>query len=213
MKDTKTFTESLDSSGFVVITDVVPDAILEIRYYSTFNFIGKRIDGYTKPIALLTKEAANALKLASDEFVSLGYRIKIYDAYRPQKAVDHFVRWAKNLNDQQMKKVFYPEIPKNRLFELGFIAERSGHSRGSTIDLTLFDMSGACDVDMGGYFDFFGNISHYDCPNLTDSQRANRTLLRDIMVHAGFTPYENEWWHFTLTNEPYPDTYFNFPVE
>jgi D-alanyl-D-alanine dipeptidase len=186
--------------------------ILEIRYFSTFNFIGDRVDGYDEPIALLTRQAASALKVASDEFIKLGYRLKIYDAYRPQMAVDHFVRWAKDLDDQRMKNIFYPGVPKDKLFELGFIAEHSGHSRGSTVDLTLFDMSRGCDVDMGGYFDFFGDISHYEHPDLSDSQRQNRALLRDIMVGAGFSPYEYEWWHFTLAHEPYPDRYFAFPV-
>ena len=210
--DSSSHLDVLDSSGFVSITDVVPDVILEIRYFSTFNFIGDRVDGYDEPIALLTSQAASALKLASDEFIKLGYRLKIYDAYRPQMAVDHFVRWAKDLDDQRMKKVFYPGVPKDKLFDLGFIAEHSGHSRGSTVDLTLFDMSRGCDVDMGGYFDFFGDISHYEHPDLSDSQRQNRALLRDIMVNAGFAPYEYEWWHFTLAHEPYPDRYFAFPV-
>ena len=212
MGNAKNYTDILDSSRFVSITDVVPDVILEIRYYSTFNFIGDRVDGYDEPIALLTSQAASALKLASDEFIKLGYRLKIYDAYRPQMAVDHFVRWAKDVDDQRMKHVFYPGIPKDKLFELGFIAEHSGHSRGSTVDLTLFDMSRGCDVDMGGYFDFFGDISHYEHPDLSEPQRKNRALLRDVMVGAGFSPYEYEWWHFTLAHEPYPDTYFGFPV-
>ena len=200
------------NSAFVEIANAVPDVILEIRYYSTFNFVGERIDGYIEPTALLTKEAAKALKIASDKFASRGYRLKIYDAYRPQRAVDHFVRWAKDTSDQRMKKVFYPDVPKERLFELGFIAEHSGHSRGSTVDLTLFDMSRGCDVDMGGYFDYFGDISHFDHHDLTDAQRANRALLRDVMMDAGFAPYEYEWWHFTLRDEPYPDTFFDFPV-
>ena len=200
------------NSAFIEIANAVPDVILEIRYYSTFNFVGERIDGYVEPTALLTKEAAKALKTASDEFARRGYRLKIYDAYRPQRAVDHFVRWAKDTSDQRMKKVFYPEVPKERLFELGFIAEHSGHSRGSTVDLTLFDMSRGCDVDMGGYFDYFGDISYFDHPDLTDAQRANRALLRDVMMNAGFAPYEYEWWHFTLCDEPYPDTFFDFPV-
>ena len=200
------------NSAFVEIANAVPDVILEIRYYSTFNFIGDRIDGYIEPTALLTKEAAKALKTASDEFVRRGFRLKIYDAYRPQKAVDHFVRWAKDTDDRRMKKIFYPDVPKEKLFELGFIAEHSGHSRGSTVDLTLFDMSRGCDVDMGGYFDYFGDISHFDHPDLSDAQCTNRALLRDVMMNAGFSPYESEWWHFTLCNEPYPDTFFDFPV-
>lgn len=197
---------------FVEIAEAAADVILEIRYYSTFNFIGDRIDGYLEPTALLTREAANALKAASDKLKEKGYRLKIYDAYRPQRAVDHFVRWAKDIEDLRMKEIFYPDVPKDKLFELGFIAERSGHSRGSTVDLTLFDMSRGRDADMGGYFDFFGDISHYEHTSLSNLQRSNRALLRDAMLRAGFAPYENEWWHFTLKDEPYPDTYFDFPV-
>ena len=212
MKNAKNNSKIMDSSGFTEIAEADPDVILEIRYYSTFNFIGDRIDGYLEPTALLTKEASAALKAAGDEFARRGYRLKIYDAYRPQMAVDHFVRWAKVMEDQRMKKFFYPEVPKEKLFELGFIAEHSGHSRGSTVDLTLFDMSRGCDADMGGFFDYFGDVSHYGYPKLTDAQRSNRALLRNVMESAGFMPYEKEWWHFTLADEPYPDTYFGFPV-
>lgn len=201
-----------DSSNFVLLNDIVPDAILEIRYYSTYNFVGERIDGYEEPLAFLTKQAALALKEVSDELVSKGYRLKIFDAYRPQKAVDHFVRWAKDANDIKMKQYFYPELEKDVLFPLGYILERSGHSRGSTVDLTLFDMNLEKEVDMGGTFDYFGELSHPDYKNITDEQYANRMLLREVMLKHGFNPLEEEWWHFTLDNEPYPDTYFTFPV-
>ena len=213
MNTGKEYVISMDSSDFVNISDVVPDAILEIRYFSTYNFIGDRIDGYEQPVALMTKEAAKALKAASDECIRRGYRLKIYDAYRPQRAVDHFVRWTKDLEDVKMKKIFYPEVPKDQLFSLGFIAEHSGHSRGSTVDLTLFDMEKSCDVDMGGYFDFFGELSHGDYEGITGTQHENRMLLREIMVGSGFMPLKEEWWHFTLKDEPYPDTYFDFPVK
>ena len=203
---------SNDSSNFVLLNDIVPDAILEIRYYSTYNFVGERIDGYEEPLAFLTKQAALALKEVSDELVSKGYRLKIFDAYRPQKAVDHFVRWAKDANDIKMKQYFYPELEKDVLFPLGYILERSGHSRGSTVDLTLFDMNLEKEVDMGGTFDYFGELSHPDYKNITDEQYANRMLLREVMLKHGFNPLEEEWWHFTLDNEPYPDTYFTFPV-
>ena len=212
MSGEKKYVISGDSSDFVNISDVVPDVILEIRYYSTFNFIGDRIDGYEKPIALLTKEAAAALKGASDEFVKAGYRLKIYDAYRPQRAVDHFVRWAEDISDTRMKEIFYPDVSKKELFSLGFIAEHSGHSRGSTVDLSLFDMSKGCDVDMGGYFDFFGEISHSDYDGISKEQRENRRFLKEIMMNNGFLPLKEEWWHFTLRDEPYPDTYFDFSV-
>lgn len=219
--------KEMDRSGFVVLTDVVADAILEVRYYGTYNFVGARIDGYHEPTALLTRQAADSLLAVSNELKSMGYRLKIYDAYRPQEAVDHFVRWGADLADTVMRPYFYPYVDKSRLFELDYIAEKSGHSRGSTLDLTIFDMRTGKEVDMGGGHDWFGRESHPDfCGNiasetwhaengawtLTPEQFANRMLLRKVMMKHGFKPYECEWWHFTLANEPYPDTYFNFPV-
>ena len=201
-----------DASGFVLVSDAVPDAILEIRYYSTYNFIGDRIDGYEEPIALLTREAAEALRAASGELISKGYRIKIFDAYRPQMAVSHFMRWALDDGDARMKAYFYPELEKNALFPLGYIAEHSGHSRGSTVDLTLFHMAAGKEADMGGPFDYFGELSRPGYGGVTKEQYANRMILRETMVKHGFRPYEGEWWHFTLEREPYPDTYFTFPV-
>lgn len=202
---------SNDSSGFILLSEAVPDVILEIRYYSTYNFVGERIDGYEEPIALITKEAAQALKEVSDELIEKGYRLKIFDAYRPQKAVNHFVKWAQDPNDIKMKEYFYPELEKDVLFPLGYIMEHSGHSRGSTVDLTLFDMTLEKEVDMGGTFDYFGELSHPDYRGITEEQYNNRMLLREVMVKHGF-PLEEEWWHFTLEDEPYPDTYFTFPV-
>ena len=201
-----------DASGFVLLSDAVPDAILEIRYYSTYNFIGDRIDGYVEPIALLTKEAAAALKEVSDDLMQQGYRLKIYDAYRPQMAVSHFMRWALDFEDTRMKEYFYPELEKDVLFPLGYIAEHSGHSRGSTVDLTLFDMTTEKEVDMGGTFDYFGELSHPDYTGITEEQYQNRMILREAMLAHGFKPLEEEWWHFTLEDEPYPNTYFTFPV-
>lgn len=201
-----------DASGFVLLSEAVPDAILEIRYYSTYNFVGDRIDGYEEPIALLTKEAAQALKQVSDDVKAKGYRLKIFDAYRPQKAVEHFSRWAKDIADTRMKPYFYPNVNKSQLFALGYIAAKSGHSRGSTVDLTLFDMKTEKEVDMGGTFDFFGKQSHPDFTGITKKQYAARMLLRNAMIARGFKPLAEEWWHFTLANEPYPDTYFTFPV-
>ena len=201
-----------DSSGFVLLSDAVPDAIQEIRYYSTYNFVGDRIDGYEQPVALITREAGEALRKASDAAVAQGYRLKIFDAYRPQKAVDHFVRWSKDVSDTRMKQYFYPELDKSVLFDQGYIAEKSGHTRGSTVDLTLFDMAAEREVDAGGTFDYFGELSHPDYTGVTDEQFAIRMLLRDLMEDVGFKPLEEEWWHFTLRDEPYPDTYFTFPV-
>lgn len=220
-----------DSSDFVVITDVIPDVILEIRYYGTYNFVGTRIDGYQAPIAMLTREAADSLKAVSDDVMRLGYRLKIYDAYRPQCGVDHFVRWAQNVADTTMRRYFYPDVDKSRLFELEYIMAKSGHTRGSTVDLTLFDMNLEKEVDMGGTFDWFGTESHPDfCGNpetgvydakaaattpraITEQQFANRLILRQAMLRHGFKPLDSEWWHFTLKNEPYPDTYFTFAVK
>ena len=201
-----------DSSGFVLLADAAPDVIQEIRYYTTYNFVGDRIDGYEQPVALITREAGEALKSASDAAMAQGYRLKVFDAYRPQMAVDHFVRWSKDPDDTRMKEYFYPELDKSVLFEQGYIAEKSGHTRGSTVDITLFDMKTEREVDAGGTFDYFGELSHPDYRGITDEQYEMRMLLRDIMVDAGFVPLEEEWWHFRLDNEPYPDTYFTFPV-
>lgn len=202
-----------DSYGFVRVTDVIPDAILEMRYYSTFNFVGERINGYEAPVAYLTKEAAAALKNVSDDLMEQGYRIKVYDAYRPQTAVDHFKAWAADAQDIRMKEYFYPKLDKSVLFISGYIASKSGHSRGSTVDLTIVDMKTGREVDMGGGFDFFSEISHPShTEGLTQEQINNRNILRDAMVSNGFKALSTEWWHFTLKDEPYPDTYFDFPV-
>ena len=198
---------------FVEIAEAVPDAILEIRYHSTYNFVGARIDGYLQPTALLTRQAADSLRSVSDELKAKGYRLKIYDAYRPQCAVDHFVRWAADISDTLMKPYFYPDLDKSVLFEELYIMEKSGHTRGSTVDLTLFDMATEKEVDMGGTFDWFGIESHPDyTATITPEQFANRQILREAMLRHGFKPLESEWWHFTLADEPYPDTYFTFPV-
>lgn len=200
------------SENFVVITDVIPDVILEIRYYSTYNFVGDRIDGYEQPIALLTKQAADSLKVVSDELRQHGYRLKIWDSYRPQRAVNHFIRWAEDLSDTVMKPIFYPMVDKSLLFEQNYIMARSGHSRGSTVDLTLVDEQTGKELDMGSPFDWFGTESHPDYMNLTSNQLANRLVLRHAMLSHGFRPIDSEWWHFTLADEPFPDTYFDFPV-
>ena len=200
-----------DASEFVLLSDVIPDILLDIRYYSSFNFVGERIDGYELPLAFITKKTAIALKNVSEQIRKQGLRFKIYDAYRPQKAVDHFVRWASDINDIRMKESFYPEVDKKDLFEAGYIAARSAHSRGSTVDLTLFSDQGY-DLDMGSPFDYFGGISHPDYQDISEKQHENRMLLRDLMVKNGFIPYEKEWWHFTLADEPFPDTYFDFSI-
>ncbi len=198
--------------GFVYLTDVIPDITLDMRYYGTNNFIGDRVDGYAAPVAILSAKAADGLKRASDILNPQGYGLKIFDAYRPQTAVDHFVRWARDVRDTRQKAIFYPNVDKSKLFTLGYIARKSGHSRGSTVDLTLVDLRTGKEVDMGSPFDFFGPISHHGTALITPEQTANREILKKAMVAGGFVPYSKEWWHYTLVNEPYPDTYFNFPV-
>lgn len=207
------FEQSSDNSDFVMLTDVVADVILEMRYFSTYNFVGTRIDGYNVPVALCTREAAEALKVASDNLGAMGYRLLVFDAYRPQSAVDHFLRWARDVSDTAMKQVFYPHLNKNQIIPQNYLASHSGHTRGSTFDLTLFDVKTGREVDMGSPFDFFGSISHPDCRTITDEQYKNRMILRNAMIQAGFRPLESEWWHFTLRKEPFPNTYFTFPVE
>ena len=205
-----------DTSQFVTLTDAVPDAILEIRYFGTYNFVGTRIDGYLEPTALLTRVAADSLRAVSDDVMRQGY---------------HFVRWAADVPDTLMKQYFYPDLDKSVLFDQDYIMAKSGHTRGSTVDLTLFDMQTEKEVDMGGTFDWFGPESHPDfCGNpetleytgdnsksptgraITSVQFYNRMVLRQAMLRHGFKPLDSEWWHFTLKDEPFPDTYFTFPV-
>ena len=202
----------MDPDGFVVLADYVPDIVQEIRYYSTYNFIGERINGYEEPCALLTIEAARALKQVSNELFVQGYRLKVFDAYRPACAVKQFVLWGLEDQDIRMKPYFYPALEKQALFAEGYIAKMSSHSRGSTIDLTLLDMKTGKEVDMGSPFDMFSEVSHPDYRGITDEQYENRMILQKAMVRNKFMPFACEWWHFTLKNEPYPDTYFEFPV-
>ena len=203
---------TMNPAGFVVVADHVPGVIQEIRYHTSYNFIGERIDGYEEPVALLTAEAARALSSVAKEAMVQGYRLKIYDTYRPACAVKHFVLWGIEDQDIRMKPYFYPDLMKQELFSKGYIASRSSHSRGSTVDLTLFDMSTGKEVDMGSPFDFFGEVSHPDYRGITEEQYENRMTLRNLMLRNGFEPIDCEWWHFTLKDEPFPDTYFEFPV-
>ncbi|MBQ6014040.1 MAG: M15 family metallopeptidase [Firmicutes bacterium] len=202
----------MDASGFVLLSDYVPGIVQEIRYFSTYNFVGDRIDGYEEPCAIITREAARALKTVSNLAQVQGYRLKIFDAYRPACAVRHFVLWGIEDLDLRMKPFFYPDIEKQELFSRGYIASRSSHSRGSTVDLTLLDMSTGKEIDMGSPFDYFSELSRPDCREVTDEQYASRMLLQDMMTENGFVPIDCEWWHFTLKDEPYPDTYFEFPL-
>ena len=199
--------------GFVYLSDIDATIQTEMRYISHNNFIGKPIDGYQKSRVIISKPTAIALKKIQKELLKFNLSLKVFDAYRPQQAVNHFVRWAKVLNDTLMKQEYYPEVPKNQLFKLGYIASKSGHTRGSTVDLTIVDATTGKELDMGSPYDFFGNQSHVLHKKITTKQRANRLLLRNLMLTNGFNPYQYEWWHFNLRNEPFKKTYFNFLVK
>ena len=199
--------------GFVYLYEIDPTIQIELRYLTNTNFIGKPIDGYHKNCLIITTETANALKKIQQILRNKNLSLKIFDGYRPQEAVNHFVRWAKVLNDTLMKTAYYPNVPKRQLFKLGYIASKSGHTRGSTVDLTIVNTTTGKELDMGSPYDFFGEISHPFYKKITPTQKENRLLLRKIMLENGFRPYSKEWWHFTLKNEPFPKTYFNFPIE
>ncbi|MBA4397141.1 MAG: D-alanyl-D-alanine dipeptidase [Syntrophus sp. (in: bacteria)] len=223
--------------NFVDIREVVPSVVLDIRYHGAHNFVGARVDGYHQPLCLITSQAAAALKKVQTELQQFSLSLKIYDCYRPQQAVDHFVRWAKDIEDTRTKKEFYPTVDKRNLFRDNYISDKSSHSRGSTVDVTIVPFPApaqgkyipgqplhACflpagkrfkdnSIDMGTGFDCFHELSHPGNQKIGLQQRTNRLLLKTLMDKYGFNNYAEEWWHFTLRNEPYPDVYFNFPVE
>ena len=204
-------TISYDKRDFAEISTVIDDAAYDIRYYSPNNFTGNRIQGYNAPKAYMTHAGLIALSKAAEDLRNEGYRLLVWDSYRPQKAVDNFVVWINNPNDPG-DKTFYPKLKKSDLVKGGYIATKSSHTRGSTVDLTLIKKDGSY-VDMGGTFDLFSEISHPYYKKLTREQKKNRKILHDAMVKAGFEGIDSEWWHFTLKNEPYADTYFNFDIE
>ena len=197
--------------GFVDLAQAVPGIAVEIRYATEHNLTGHPLAGYCAGKAIATVDAARALQTAYTLARRLDYGMLIYDAYRPQKAVDDFVIWSQQPEDGSTKAEFYPALEKADLFPQGYIARKSGHSRGSTIDLTLTDEQGR-PLDMGTAFDFMGEESHHNAPSATPEQTKNRAALCAIMAYAGFAPYENEWWHYRLMKEPYPDTYFDFDI-
>lgn len=199
--------------GFIYVKELIPAAQLDIRYYGSNNFTGRPVAGYRAPAAILSIPCGRALAEANEDFSAQGYTIKIFDAYRPQKAVNDFIRWAGKTDEEEMKAIFYPHIDKKDLFSSGYLAIKSGHSRGSTIDLTLVDLKKGKELDMGSSFDFLDPISAHDSPYITTAQAANRQLLKSIMEKHGFKSYSREWWHYTLINEPYPNQYFDFDVE
>jgi zinc D-Ala-D-Ala dipeptidase len=224
------------AGAFVALGDVAPDIIVEMRYRTAHNFIGRRIPGYREPVCILTRQAAQALAAAQAEVRRQGYALKVYDCYRPQRAVDAFVAWARDLGDQRMKHEFYPRVDKRNLFRDGYIARRSGHSRGSTVDLTLVRLpAGKQDryrpgqrltdcagprrerfrdnsIDMGTGYDCFDTRSHPFSPDIRGTRRANRLRLRRALLAQGFQGLNTEWWHFTLRDEPFPERFFDFPV-
>ncbi|MGB1308227.1 MAG: M15 family metallopeptidase [Oceanihabitans sp.] len=199
--------------GFVYISDIIPDIQIELRYCLNNNFVGEPITGYNAEVCIVSKPAAMALKKVQEELKKQGKTLKIYDAYRPQQAVNHFVKWAKNIKDTIMKRQFYPDVAKRNLFKEGYIASRSRHSSGSTIDLTIVDLNTGKNLDMGTPYDYFGKASWLLYSDLNKNQKANRMLLHTIMLKHGFRHYPQEWWHFTLKGEPFKNQYFNFPVE
>lgn len=199
--------------GFVYIEDIIPDAVIELRYFTNHNFIGKPIDSYENDKCIISEKAGMALQNVQMELAKYGFGLKIYDAYRPQSAVDHFVRWAKALDDTLTKAEFYPTVDKKDLFEEGYIASKSSHTRGSTVDLTIIKLSDSTELDMGSNFDYFGKLSWIISDKITNDEQAHRALLQIIMLNNGFKNYSREWWHFTLKDEPFPKTYFDFPVK
>ncbi len=198
--------------GFVDAASVAPGLVVDMRYFGSENFIGRPIAGYEVPVCLLTKEAGDALARVQAKLKPFGLGLKVFDCYRPQRAVADFVAWAKDPADQTRKAIQYPNVDKSRLFELGYIAERSGHSRGSTVDLTLVDLASGAEIDMGSGYDLFDTKSWPSDQTVSAQARANRLELLAAMTGEGFRPLKEEWWHFTLNGEPYPDTYFDFVV-
>lgn len=231
--------KEMRDKGFVYLNEIDPTILISLHYSSTENFLGTVVDGYKKPVLILTKQAADALKCVQEEVRKDGYSLVVYDAYRPQCAVNHFVTWGQNSQDQVKKKQYYPRIDKAKVFELGYVAKRSGHSRGSTVDITLIKIGNELHpvkeynrklidgyaisilddgtVDMGSSFDLFDLASHYESSLINPKYAKLRSYLRSVMVKHGFRGCAEEWWHFTLKEEPFPanknDSYFDFEID
>ncbi|GAF11423.1 vancomycin B-type resistance protein VanX [Bacillus sp. JCM 19046] len=200
-------------AGFIYVSDVVLDIIEDIKYYSSDNFLGVRVEGYESPRAVSTISAAKALQKATSQLKKDGYSLKIFDAYRPKRAVDHFLRWVNDLEDTKTKAIFYPDIKKDQLIKNGYIGPNSRHSSGSAFDVTLVNRMTGQELDMGTVFDFFGQKSHHGTHLITSEQTQNRHILKRAMVENGFQAIKEEWWHYQLEDEPYPLTAFNFIVK
>jgi len=200
-------------AGFVYLDEAAPEVIVNARYAGSDNFVGAPVDGYLVPRVVLTTPAATALRQVAKTLAPFGLGLKVFDGYRPQTAVNHFMRWATDLQDTRTKEAHYPRVAKKNLFQEGYIAEKSGHSRGSTVDLTLVNLADGNELAMGTPFDFFGPESWPDYRQLDAQTRANRALLQQVMLRGGFRALAQEWWHFTLDQEPWPERYFDFPIE
>lgn len=205
--------ESNLEDGFSYIKNKIPTIETDIRYFGSHNFTGRPVIGYEAPVAILSTKATLALEKVQNELNKKGLGLKVFDSYRPQRAVTSFEVWARDINDTIAKQEFYPDIDKKDLFVLNYIASKSGHTRGSTLDLTLINLQTKQELDMGSPFDFFGTISHHNTTEITTQQKENRELLRTAMLKHGFKDYAEEWWHYTLIDEPFPETYFDFVVK
>lgn len=199
--------------GFVYLTDFIPHIAVDMKYFTNHNFVGRAIDGYKSNKIILTERATLAIQKIEKELNKEGLGLKVFDAYRPQTAVNHFKRWAKDIKDTLMRQEFYPRVDKRDLFKKGFIASKSGHSRGSTIDLTIIDLKTKKEFDMGVDFDFFGEESAHGYTKLNSTQKQNRIKLKKIMEKYGFRSYSKEWWHYTYNDEPFKDKYFDFHIK
>lgn len=204
--------DTIRTELFVDLLALEPSISLDLKYFTGDNFVGEKIEGYEQEVCLITKPAAQALVRVQQELASFGLGLKVFDAYRPQRAVDHFINWCGSEGVCATQKRYFPELERSELFSKGYLIKHSSHSRGSTVDLTLIDLETGQELEMGTEFDFFGPESWFDCLTLPAQARANRMLLQQVMVQHGFVPFHQEWWHFTLQDEPYPNRYFDFPV-
>ena len=198
---------------FVELGEIEPSIVVDLKYYSGENFVGESIEGYAEHRCLITHPAAIALQRVQHQLAEFGLGLKVFDAYRPQRAVDHFITWSNSQGDNPHKQNFYPTLQRHELFSKGYLIKHSSHSRGSTVDLTLIDLQQGEELDMGTCFDFFGPESWFDAQQVSPQARANRMLLQQMMTLHGFVPFQQEWWHFTLQDEPFPNQYFDFIIE
>lgn len=199
--------------GFLYVDDVLGDCIVDAKYAGTDNFMGRPADGYNQPLVVVTKEAAERLVGAAEILRRQGYVMKFFDCFRPQRAVNDFMRWGDIVEDDRMKPIHFPNVNKADMFDLGYICRKSGHSRGCAVDLTIVDTKTWQELDMGSIFDFMDVRSHHGAASITPEQEKNRNILRDAMLANRFKLYHEEWWHYIVDPEPYPDTYFDFPIE